>query len=62
MITYITDAEHRLEALDLDVLKLIDGADVIIYDASYTDAEYLDHRTRAIRPRKKECVLPMRRG
>jgi ribonuclease BN (tRNA processing enzyme) len=26
------------------VLKLIDRADVMIYDASYTDAEYLDHR------------------
>ena len=44
IVAYITDTEHRPDALDPNVLKLIDGADVMIYDASYTDAEYLDHR------------------
>jgi phosphoribosyl 1,2-cyclic phosphodiesterase len=44
IVAYITDTEHRLEALDSNILKLIDGADVMIYDASYTDAEYLEHR------------------
>jgi len=44
IVAYITDTEHRPEALDSNVLKLIDGADVMIYDASYTDAEYLDHQ------------------
>jgi phosphoribosyl 1,2-cyclic phosphodiesterase len=44
IVAYITDTEHRPDALDPNVLKLIDRADVMIYDASYTDAEYLDHR------------------
>jgi len=44
VVAYITDTEHRRDGLDADVLKLIDGADVMIYDASYTDAEYPTHR------------------
>ena len=44
IVAYITDTEHRPDALDANVLKLIDRADVMIYDASYTDTEYLDHR------------------
>jgi phosphoribosyl 1,2-cyclic phosphodiesterase len=44
IVTYITDTEHRPDGLDPNVLKLIDRADVMIYDASYTDAEYLEHR------------------
>jgi phosphoribosyl 1,2-cyclic phosphodiesterase len=44
IVTYITDTEHRPQGLDPNVLKLIDHADVMIYDASYTDAEYLEHR------------------
>jgi len=44
VVAYITDTEHRRDGLDANVLKLIDGADVMIYDASYTDAEYPTHR------------------
>jgi phosphoribosyl 1,2-cyclic phosphodiesterase len=44
ILAYITDTEHRTDELDPNVLKLVDGADVMIYDASYTDAEYPSHR------------------
>jgi phosphoribosyl 1,2-cyclic phosphodiesterase len=43
-VAYITDTEHRAEGLDRNVLGLIDRADVMIYDATYTDAEYPAHR------------------
>jgi phosphoribosyl 1,2-cyclic phosphodiesterase len=37
---YITDTEHFEEGLDQNVLKLARNADVMIYDATYTDEEY----------------------
>ena len=37
---YVTDTEHLPDRLDENVLKLADGADVMIYDATYTDEEY----------------------
>lgn len=43
-VAYVTDTEHRAGARDPHVLALIDGADVMIYDASYTDDEYPRHR------------------
>ena len=43
-VAYITDTEHRADGLDRNVLGLIDRADVMIYDATYTDAEYPAHR------------------
>jgi phosphoribosyl 1,2-cyclic phosphodiesterase len=43
-ICYITDTEHRPEGLDRAVLELCRGADVMIYDSSYTDAEYPRYR------------------
>jgi phosphoribosyl 1,2-cyclic phosphodiesterase len=43
VVAYITDTEHRPGGLDPNVLKLIDRADVMIYDASYTDAEFPEH-------------------
>jgi phosphoribosyl 1,2-cyclic phosphodiesterase len=39
---YVTDLEHAEGHLDQDVLRLIDGADVVIYDATFTDEEYVD--------------------
>jgi phosphoribosyl 1,2-cyclic phosphodiesterase len=39
-VAYITDTEHLTTGLDRQVLKLIDRADVLIYDCTYTDAEY----------------------
>jgi phosphoribosyl 1,2-cyclic phosphodiesterase len=37
---YITDTEHFSDRLDENVLRLADRADVLIYDATYTDEEY----------------------
>jgi len=44
VVAYITDTEHRPGERDPHVLTLINGADVMIYDASYTDAEYPAHK------------------
>lgn len=37
---YISDTEHFPDRLDENVLSLAQNADVIIYDATYTDEEY----------------------
>jgi phosphoribosyl 1,2-cyclic phosphodiesterase len=37
---YVTDTEHHPDRLDENVLKLAHNADVLIYDATYTDEEY----------------------
>ena len=37
---YCTDTEHYPDRLDEDVLRLARNADVLIYDAMYTDEEY----------------------
>ena len=39
-ICYITDTEQRGGGLDKAIVELCRGADVMIYDSSYTDAEY----------------------
>jgi phosphoribosyl 1,2-cyclic phosphodiesterase len=39
-VCYITDTEHPADGPDSNLLQLVAGADVMIYDASYTDAEY----------------------
>jgi phosphoribosyl 1,2-cyclic phosphodiesterase len=39
-ICYLTDTEHFPDRLDDNILTLIDGADIVIYDAMYTEAEY----------------------
>jgi len=39
-IVYVTDTEHVIGKPDQNVLKLIDGADIVIYDSTYTDAEF----------------------
>jgi phosphoribosyl 1,2-cyclic phosphodiesterase len=43
-ICYVTDTEHKPEALDANILGLIEGADIFIYDATYTDDEYPDYK------------------
>lgn len=37
---YLTDTEHVPGAPDRNILALIDGADLVIYDSMYTDSEY----------------------
>jgi phosphoribosyl 1,2-cyclic phosphodiesterase len=43
-VAYITDTEHHPGRSDQNVLKLMHGADVAIYDSTYTDEEYARHR------------------
>ena len=39
-ICYVTDTEHTPGMLDENILRLIDGADIVIYDCNYTDEEF----------------------
>ncbi len=39
-ICYVTDTEHVLGRTDENVAGLIEGADLVIYDSTYTDEEY----------------------
>jgi phosphoribosyl 1,2-cyclic phosphodiesterase len=39
-LCYLTDTEHVPGAPDRNVLALIEGADLVIYDCMYTDEEY----------------------
>jgi phosphoribosyl 1,2-cyclic phosphodiesterase len=43
-ICYITDTEHREGGLDQTIVDLCRGADIMIYDCSYTDEEYPRYR------------------
>jgi phosphoribosyl 1,2-cyclic phosphodiesterase len=42
-ICYVTDTEHVPGRPDANVLKLIEGADIVVYDSTYTDQEYPAH-------------------
>jgi len=39
-VCYVTDTEHPERGRDRDVVRLIEGADLVIYDCTYTDQEY----------------------
>lgn len=39
-ICYLTDTEHKPDGPDQNIVKLIRGADIAIYDSMYTEAEY----------------------
>ena len=39
-VCYVTDTEHPERGRDPDVIRLIEGADLVIYDCTYTDQEY----------------------
>ena len=43
-VAYITDTEHEAGRLDNNVLRLVDQADVMIYDSTYPDAKYPAHK------------------
>ncbi|CAL8969538.1 Ribonuclease BN [Rhodoplanes sp. P11] len=45
-LAYVTDTEHRPGGFDPVVLDLAAGADLLIYDCTYTDAEYPAHAGR----------------
>jgi len=40
----VTDTEHVPGTPDAAILGLIEGADLVIYDATYTDDEFAAHR------------------
>ncbi len=40
---YVTDTEHIEGKPDENILELIQGADIVIYDSTYTDAEFSSH-------------------
>ncbi|MCA3260681.1 MAG: MBL fold metallo-hydrolase [Telmatospirillum sp.] len=42
-LCYVTDTEHVPGKPDANILRLIDGADLVIYDSTYTDAEFPSH-------------------
>jgi len=42
-LCYITDTEHLPGSPDANVLGLIEGADLVLYDSTYTDVEYESH-------------------
>lgn len=39
-ICYVTDTEHVVGELDRNIVELVRGSDVFIYDCSFTDAEF----------------------
>ncbi|MBT4219980.1 MAG: MBL fold metallo-hydrolase [Rhodospirillaceae bacterium] len=39
-VCYITDTEHVAGELDQNILGLIEGSDLVIYDSMYTEEEY----------------------
>jgi len=39
-VCYVTDTEHVRGETDRNILSLISGADVVIYDSTYTDEEF----------------------
>ena len=43
-IAYVTDTEHEPGELDANVLELIEGADLMIYDCTYTEEEFALYR------------------
>jgi phosphoribosyl 1,2-cyclic phosphodiesterase len=45
---YVTDTEHFPERLDDNVLRLARHADVLIYDATYTDEEYYSEKSSKV--------------
>jgi len=42
-LCYVTDCEHTPGELDESVQALIDGADMVVYDCTYTDDELPNH-------------------
>ncbi len=45
---YITDTEHYPDRLDENVLWLSRDADVMVYDATYTDSEYSNEKSSKV--------------
>lgn len=39
-VCYVTDTEHKEGEIDRNIVELAKGADILIYDSTYTDEEY----------------------
>ena len=39
-VCYVTDTEHQEGILDTDLIRFIEGADLFVYDSTYTEQEY----------------------
>ena len=39
-LCYVTDTEHEPGTIDENILRLIEGADLVIYDSTYTEEEF----------------------
>lgn len=48
VVSYVTDTEHFPDHLDENVLYLARNADVLIYDATYTDEEYHSEKSSKV--------------
>ena len=57
-LAYITDTEHEPGKLDNNVLRLVDGADAMIYDAPTPTTNTRRTGTGATRPGRKACAWP----
>jgi phosphoribosyl 1,2-cyclic phosphodiesterase len=40
---YITDVEHKIGVQDVGLVNFLRGADVLVYDSTYTDSEFPAH-------------------
>lgn len=60
-VCLITDTEHIPGQPDQNILGLIEGADSVVYDSTYTEEEFPDKVGWAIRPGKRECGCARRR-
>lgn len=40
---YVTDTEHVPGKMDENILKLIEGTDLLVYDSNFTDEEFSDY-------------------
>jgi phosphoribosyl 1,2-cyclic phosphodiesterase len=47
-VAYVTDTEHFADRLDENVVQLSRNADILIYDAMYTDEEYGNPRSSKV--------------
>ena len=45
---YVTDTEHYTDRIDENVIRLAQDADVLIYDATYTDEEYYNEKSSKV--------------
>jgi len=55
-VCYITDTEHVPGEPDQNILGLIEGADAVIYDSTYTEDEFPNHIGWGIRRGTRACA------